>query len=83
MGGNPITQVVDVRARRITNVTQDGHRYHSGTVEINVAPTRFGSVVTIVGRGSGARELENRIAGAAIFSVLAARATISCTVGAK
>src|SRR3546814_9909661 len=81
-GGNPITQVVDPGARTITNITQGGHRYHSGTVEISITPTCYGSAVSIEGRGTGPHYLENRLLGAALFSALAARATISCTVGA-
>ena len=84
-GGNPITQSVDVGARTITNVTQEGHDFHSGSVVISVAPTWYGSAVTIEGRGtnrSAFNYVENRIGGSLIFSGLAARAAISCTVGA-
>jgi hypothetical protein len=82
-GDNPITQIVDPAARTITNVTQDGHRYHSGTVEIRITPTWYGSSVSIEGRGTGPHYWENRLVGAALFSALAARATISCTFGAN
>src|SRR3546814_4769472 len=70
-GGNPITQVVDPGARTITNITQGGHRYHSGTVEISITPTWYGSAVSIEGRGTGPHYLENRLLGAALFSALA------------
>lgn len=82
-GGNPITQIVDADARTITNVTQDGHRYHSGTVEIKITPTWYGSRVSIEGRGTGPHYWENRLLGSALFSALAAKATISCTFGAE
>src|SRR3546814_8808562 len=72
-GGNPITQVVDPGARTITNITQGGHRYHSGTVEISITPTWYGSAVSIEGRGTGPHYLENRLLGAALFSALADR----------
>lgn len=62
-GGNQITQVVDPSARTITNITQQGHRYHSGTVEIRVSPTWYGSSVSIVGRGTTSRYWENSILG--------------------
>jgi RHS repeat-associated protein len=82
-GGNPITQIVDASARTITNVTQDGHRYHSGTVEIRITSTWYGSGVSIEGRGAGPHYWENSIAGSILFSALAAKATISCTFGAN
>jgi RHS repeat-associated protein len=82
-GGNPITQVVDPGARTITNVTQDGHRYHLGTVEIRITPAWYGSNVSIEGRGTGPHYWENRLLGGALFSGLAAKATILCTVGVQ
>jgi RHS repeat-associated protein len=80
--GNPITQVVDPAARTITNITQDEHRYHPGTVEIRITPTWYGSAVSIEGRGTGKYELENSQLGAMLFRALAARATLACTLGA-
>ena len=80
-GRNPITQIVDPRAWTITNITQVGHRYHSGSVEIRINPTWYGSSVLIAGKGTGPRALENSIGGWAIFTALAARATIACTAG--
>jgi hypothetical protein len=82
-GGNQITQVVDPSARTITNITQEGHRYHSGTVEIRVAPTWYGSSVSILGRGTTSRYWENSILGGVLFRALSTRAKIACTVGAK
>lgn len=82
-GGNPITQFVDAGARTITNVTQVERRYHRGTVEIRISPMWFGSRVSIEGRGTGPHYWENRLLGSALFSALAAKATISCTFGAK
>ncbi len=81
-GHNPITQIVDVGARTITNVTQIGHRYHPGTVEIRVTPTWYGSSVSIVGRGTGAHLIENRLLGSVAFTGLSNRATFACTFGA-
>ena len=78
---NPITQIVDLDSRTITNVTQFGHRYHSGTVEISVSPAPYGSTVAIEGRGSGPHFLENVIFGKLIFTELSTRATIACTLG--
>lgn len=82
-GGNPITQIVNPGARTITNVTQEGHRYHSGTVEIRITPTWYGSAVSIEGRGTTSRYWENSILGKALFTALSTRATIACTVGVK
>jgi RHS repeat-associated protein len=82
-GGNQITQVVNPKARTITNITEKGHRYHPGTVEIRVTPTSYGSAVSIVGRGTTSRYLENSILGAVLFRGLSSRATVECTVGAK
>ncbi|MDE0933989.1 MAG: hypothetical protein OSA47_10350 [Novosphingopyxis baekryungensis] len=82
-GGDPITQVIDPAARRITNITQERHRYHSGTVQISITPTWHGSAIMIEGRGTGPYYLENRLLGAAVFSGLAALSTIGCTVEAN
>lgn len=81
-GGNPITQIVDPATRTITNVTQKGHRYYPGTVEIRISPTWYGSSVSIVGRGTGEHYWENRVLGSALFTTLSAKATLSCTMGA-
>ena len=78
-GGNPITQVVDPGARTITNITQEGHRYHPGSVEIRVTPTWSGSSVEVEGRGTGPHEIENSIVGYIIFKALITEATIICT----
>ena len=80
-GGNPITQIVDSSARTITNVTQELHRYHPGTVEIRIKPVSIGSTVSIVGRGTGDHYWENRFLGHALFTLLSAKATIGCTLG--
>src|SRR3546814_8639170 len=58
-GGNPITQVVDPGARTITNITQGGHRYHSGTVEISITPTWYGSAVILIRSEEHTSELQS------------------------
>ncbi len=83
-GGNPITQDVDSRAMTIINRTQSGHRYHDGTVRIEITPSAVGSRYTITGEGtnsSWARARENEILGTAAFAAIGSLNALECSTG--
>lgn len=80
---NPITQVVDPNTLTITNITQDGHRYHRGTVTIQISRSIVGSRYEIIGRGvheTWELAAENEVAGAAIFTALGTLNAIDCSI---
>ena len=65
---NPITQIVDPSRLRIVNVTQLGHRYYPGDVTWTVTPiSNGGSLISVVGTGSGNHSFENRQVGGLFF----------------
>jgi hypothetical protein len=83
-GGNPITQDVDSSAMTIVNRTQAGHRYHNGTVTIEITPSIVGSRYTITGEGansSWARARENEILGTAAFVGIGSLNALECSTG--
>jgi hypothetical protein len=83
-GGNPITQDVDSSAMTIVNRTQPGHRYHNGTVTIEITPSIVGSRYTITGEGtnsSWARARENEILGTAAFLGIGTLNALECSTG--
>lgn len=77
-GGNPINQFVDSNTRTILNTTLPGHRYHEGTVRIEVGPRSYGSMLNITGAGTGPNRVENVIAGVAYFGGIGASVQIGC-----
>jgi hypothetical protein len=83
-GDNTITQTVDPAKREITNATQEGHRYHPGTVEIRVTDIsdpvvpNIRSKVEIVGTGTTPRYYENTALGYVAFSAASFVATLRC-----
>lgn len=67
-GANPITQVVDVGGRSITNITELDHWFHYGRVEINVTPTGANSSsITVKGTGDGNFRFGNWLIGMGFF----------------
>ena len=80
-GGNPITQIVYPDQMFIVNITQPGHRYHSGSVTVQISETWFGSRYQITGRGENetwALALENEAAGLLFFTGIGALNAVDC-----
>lgn len=77
-GGNYISQYVDSAEMLIVNTTQIPHRYYPGTVKISVNPTPYGSIIIIVGTGTGDNALENDVVGSGFFGASAALASTVC-----
>jgi RHS repeat-associated protein len=74
-GFNPILQTVDVNAMTITNVTQPGHSFHEGIVQLTVVTSPMGQVsVNILGAGIGTNSTMNQYLGPALFFGLASAA---------
>jgi hypothetical protein len=82
LGGMPVTQIVDPTARMITNITEDGHIFHSGRVVIKVTDLGRGySSINITGTGRGPYRDANNLLGAAIFGPMAYRIARTCAAG--
>jgi RHS repeat-associated protein len=83
-GGNPITQTVNSRTMTIVNQTQPGHRYHNGSVTIQISSSYAGSRYTITGVGynsSWRLARENEAAGTALFAAIGAANALECSSG--
>ena len=81
-GSNPITQIVSPNTLTIVNITQPTHRYHSGTVTIQISVSALGSRYEITGRGenvSWARARENEATGYAFFSAIGSLNAADCS----
>ncbi|MEP3122606.1 MULTISPECIES: RHS repeat-associated core domain-containing protein [Alphaproteobacteria] len=79
---NPITQIVDVEARTIINITLPGHVFYPGTVEIYIRSIGgLYSSIHITGTGQGgAMPTLNNVAGGVLFGGMANYVAEYCTV---
>jgi hypothetical protein len=67
-GKNFITQVVNDRTMTIRNITEKTHEFYPGTVDIRIIPgAGGGSIIDIVGTGTGASALKNDVLGVVFF----------------
>ncbi len=78
---NYITQVVDVSAMKITNITEKEHDFFPGSVEITVIPYGNFSRIEIVGVGTGGIAWVNHLVGAAWFGHMATTVQRGCMSG--
>ncbi len=80
-GNNPISQHVDVNSMTIINTTLPSHRYHFGTVKIQIVASGATSDISIVGTGTGSSPLQNNAIGYAFFGNAAHSVQKSCAPG--
>lgn len=78
-GNNPIRQTVNSSTRTIINQTLPGHSFHPGTVTIRVSSLgSAGSLINIVGTGTGPNPTRNNVIGYAFFAPAAASVSGLC-----
>jgi len=84
-GNNRITQVIDSSSMTITNITQEGHQFHPGTVtwQVTPGPMGHGSMISVIGTGTGPNPRFNEQIGYAFFGSAAAAAAILCALPGK
>jgi RHS repeat-associated protein len=76
---NNISQLVDVRARTITNETLPGHEFYKGQVVLGVFPQpNDHSLLQITGTGTNERPRINNFAGKLIFGSIARELSWRC-----
>nr|MBA3351579.1 RHS repeat-associated core domain-containing protein [Blastocatellia bacterium] len=79
LGSNPITQIVRLNNRTITNITGPFHIFHPGRVYLSVRSESGGrSSISVTGVGNGVSPLLNNLAGGIIFGSIANKIADYC-----